>query len=70
MTPIKQETKLQTKGGLAESAIFAIITAVGAGMSVITSIANGVLNTQANKKKKEVNMMNVNYTRHSSTAIY
>ncbi len=70
MTPIKQETKLETKGGLAESAIFAIITAVGAGMSVISSIASGVLNTKANNKKKEVKMMNVNYARHSSTTVY
>ncbi len=70
MKQISTQTKTQTKGGLSELAIFSIITAVGAGVSLITNIASGVLNAEANKKAKPVHMMNSSSQYHARTAVY
>ncbi len=70
MKPLNQQQKHQTKGGLSELAIFGIITAIGAGMSLISGVATGIMNAKANKQQKNVRAMNLNYESHANAVVY
>ena len=50
MTALSQESKNITKGGISQLAIFAIITLIGATVSLITNIVSASLNAKANQE--------------------
>ncbi len=60
--------KKNINGGISQAAIFAIIASIGIGVNIISSIATGILNMQANKKNsnKENKTFNINYQNQSS----
>lgn len=64
--PYKKET---TIGGISQLAIFGIIAGVGVITTLATNIAGGIMNLQANSKKKKIEprkTFNVNYQKSNS----
>ncbi len=53
MTALTLEHKHNTKGGISQLAIFAIITLVGAAVSLITNIVSASLNAKANQEMND-----------------
>ncbi len=52
MTPLSQNHKTLTKGGISELAIFAIITLVSTVITVATNVVASSLNAKANQERQ------------------
>lgn len=69
MNKINIDKKQSTIGGISQLAIFGIIAGVGVITTLATNIAGGIMNLQANSKKKKVEprkTFNVGYQKSSS----